>query len=288
MSEARLADAILQNKGFAKGKSLPMVDPTLGSSMGHMTNLGSYVNHTPYVRKQLIAVLIEAPRGFKALQDNGRAIATLRELIENASKTIDGLTQTLTPDFVSADFGGAGETHEVISDMKRAKSEPQHVWVERYGRPIGTFLDFWGLTFGMDPITKIPNIVTMGVQPPDLLPDYTCATVLYFEPDPTFRYVDKAFLCTNMFPKAFSPVEGRRDMTAAGDLVEMSIGFTAITQVGTGVDKFAETILQSLTLNGASPNLQPAYLNRISEDVKAASTGYANNLTRAKQAAVSL
>lgn len=277
---SRIANTILTNKGTYAEQRVndKIVDPRYGGQFGHMSDVSTYINHTPYVRKNVIAVMIEAPRGFKDLNDGGRMTAAVKALFENASKTIEGLNQTLEPDFVQTDFGGSGEQQEVISDMKRTRSEPVHGLTERYGRPWASLINFWQTTFGMDPVTKIPNIITMGVRPKDMLPDYTSATVLYFEPDPTFTKVDKAWLCTNMFPKTGVPVEGRRDLVSAGELVDFTVSFTCIQQISLGVERLAQTILEAMVLNGSNPNLQPAFVEKIHADVGAEKNGYIDQL----------
>jgi len=111
-------------------------------------------------------------------------------------------------------------------------------------------------------------------------------TVLFFEPDPAHAKVDKAWLCANMYPKADGAVEGRRDLTSAGSTNEISIEFTALSQVGQGVNAFAQKILDEMNLTGNNPNLRPAFVDQVTANIKAAANGYADRIAAAGRSAV--
>jgi hypothetical protein len=130
-----------------------------------------------------------------------------------------------------------------------------------------------------DPNNKIPMINTLTtIRPSDMLADMSSATMLFIEPDPTHSKVAKSWLGTNMRPRGTGAIEGRKDLTAAGDLSELSIGFTGIYQAGIGVDLFSQAILNSLNLNNANPNLRPAFAQGIASDVYVTGRGLAGNM----------
>ncbi len=285
---ARLKDTILGGNAFGEGATAPMVDvaqPKAGQQ-GYRTDFEGFISNPAYVKRNLIAVLIEAPRGFNDLPNGDKWIATLKSLIELHSNSIEGLQSTLTADFVENAVGGAGEMQEDISNVTRARSTPSHTWTEKYGKPINAFLSGWITGLLMDPITKVPNVVANNPDAPaDLLPDYTGATILYFEPDPTHTKVVHAWLCTNMHPKTAGEVTGSRDLTAAGESVNYSVEFTALTQEGVGVNMFAQRIFDEMRQTGVNPNLQPAFVQAIQEDVRASENGYTDQLRAASAAA---
>lgn len=283
----RLTDTIIANKAFSRGRTAPMVDLKNGGQNGYMTDFPAYVSNAAYIRRNLIARLIEAPKGFSDLPDGQKWIDTLKTLIELHPKSIEGLNMGLTVEVASNPFGGGGEEQEDPTDVKRARSQPVLGYIEKYGRPINAFYNGWITELIMDPITKVPNIVTRGSKKPaDLLPDYIGATVLFFEPDPTFTKIDKAWLCTNMWPKSDGPVEGRRDLTSAGNTQDFTIEFTAISQVGLGVNTLAQKLLDEMNLSGANPNARPAFVDKISADVKAGDKGYAETIAAAGRTAL--
>lgn len=281
---SRLQNTILGQTGYGLYAQAPVVDVTNGGQNGPMTDFTSYVSNSAYVRRQMIALLIEAPRGFQDLNNPQVWVSTLKALVELHAKSIEGLQSTLTVDYVENAVGGAGEMQEDIANVTRARSTPTFVWTEKYGKPISQFLQGWITGLLMDPITKFPTVTSQGNAPTDLLPDYTGMTCLFFEPDPTCTRIVQAWLCTNMMPKTSGDITGRRDLTQAGESVDYSVEFTALTQVGYGVVQFAQNVLNSMNLSGLNPNLQPAFETGISADVAAADQGYAEMLqTEAQQ-----
>ncbi len=282
---ARLGNTILDNKAYGERRSMPMVDLVNGGQFGQQTDFPGYVSSAQYVRRNLIARVIETPRGFEDLPDPDKWREAYRALIELHPKTIEGFNSQLTVEVASTPFGGSGEEMETPSNVTRNRSVPNLTWVERYGRPISMFWDMYIMELIMDPITKIPNVMTRaaanGKPQPDMLPDYIGGTVLFFEPDPTFTKIDKAWLVTNFWPKTGAPAEARRDLTSAGDQVEFSIEFAAISQIGNGVNKLAQKMLDEMNITGANPNNREAFVKSISADLTAAMPGVAEKIKEA-------
>jgi len=98
--------------------------------------------------------------------------------------------------------------------------------------------------------------------------------MLFIEPDVTHQKVVKSWLVTNMWPQGTGEIEGRRDLTAAGEPTTLNITFTGISQFGAGVDVFAQQILDSINITGANPSMRPAFVQSIAADVLAANVGY--------------
>lgn len=254
---------------------------------GFRTDFEGYVNNSSYVKRNMIAVLVEAPRGFQDLPKSDQWVATLKSLIELHPNSIEGMTSTLTAEFAETTVGGAGEIQEDVSNVTRERSTPTFAWTEKYGKPINAFLTGWITNLMMDPITKVPNIMTRkGDKPTDILPDYTSATVLFIEPDPTHTRVVHAWLSTNMMPKTAGEVTGTRDLTTAGETVEYSVEFTSLTQEGLGVQLFAQRYMDEMNMNAVNPNLKPAFVDKIESDIHAEDSGYQDNLDRASRTSV--
>jgi len=278
----RLANTVIGPVAYGIGRGMPMINLEQGATFGVMPEYAQYVSAAQYVRKNLIARLIAPPAGFKDLPNSDRWIAALKALVEMWPKTIDGLKGTYTISDEETAYGASGEMMQQVSNVMRERSEPTFGYVDLYGRPIANFFNMWTEMFLMDPQTKIPNISTLVNKPVDMLPDYVGMTVLFMEPDPTFTKIDKAFLCTNMRPTgSLAPIEGKKDPVSNGEQSEFNITFTAITQMGQGVNQFAQKILQQMNLTGANPNLRAAFLDDIAADAKAADSGIAEELARA-------
>jgi len=285
----RVTDTILPaGTAFNRYAFAPMVDLTNGGQMGHLPDYAGYLGNTPYVKRNLVAVVIEFPRGFNDMEDPEKMRETFKALIELHPKSIEGFSTQMQVENREIMFGGAGEIHEAPGDVKRNRAAPSFGYDDKYGRPIARFYEHWITELIMDPETKYPNVVTRGtVQIADLLPDYIGATILFFEPDPTFRKIDKAYLCTNMWPKSAPPVEASRDITQGGDVSSFNIEYTSITQQGRGVVTFAQRVLDSINLTGTNPNLRPAFIDKITADVTALTdTGYAEALALAGRQAI--
>jgi hypothetical protein len=267
----RLTNAVLGNQMWGQYSTNTQLDLTNGGQQGYSTDFTTYVSNTTYTKRNLICLLLETPAGFNDLNAGSYWTATLKALVELHAKSISGLNSELTVDYVETAVGGAGEMQEDISNVTRQRSTPEFTWTEKYGKPIWNFFDGWIRNLLMDPISKVPAVVASGTnRPTDLLPDYTSASMIFIEPDPTHTQVVMAWLCTNMMPKTSGENTGRRDLTQAANEVDYSITFTALTQVGYGVNQFAQQLLDQINLTGANPNLRQAFLSAVSADVAAA------------------
>ena len=284
---SRLTNAILANTtSYAHGHNAPMVDLQNGGQMGFSPDLASWVSNQAYVRRNLICLLVEAPKGFNLLPDPASWIATLRSLVELHPLSIDGLNAGLEVEFASNPVGGGGQMHEDFTDVKETQSSPVFRWGEKYGMPVASFFRGWITNLVMDPNSKVANVATLATKPTDLLSDQTAATMIFIEPDPTFTKVVKSWLVTNMMPKGTGEIVGRRDLTQAADATTYDITFTGIAQFGVGVDAFAQTLLSAISLTGANPQNRPAFVNAITADILATKSSYANNVTAQAAAAV--
>lgn len=275
---SRLSDTILDNQAYSIGRTAPMLDLQFGGQMGYASDYTEWVSNQAYIRRNLICLLIEAPRFFRHMPNSDKWIATLRSLVELHAKTIEGLNGGLTVETVETPVGGAGEMQEEVSDVKQARSQPVFTFDEKYGNPIQTFLRDW-ITYGlMDPNSKVAGIGTLaGNRPEDMLADQYAATMIFIEPDPTHRKVVKSWLSTNMFPKLTGDIIGRRDITSAGELTSLNIEFTAITQFNLGANILAQRLLDNINITNANPYLRPAFVDGIHADVDGKPMGYRNN-----------
>lgn len=279
----RLNNTFLEGQGPNAFTTSPMVDPSRGNTFGFMPDYAGFVSSAIYVRKNLLAIVLETPRGLRDMPNSEAWVRISKAFFETASYRIDGLQATLEAEMVSTPWGIAGEQLESVGKVTRQQSSPQHTLDERYGRPFQNWAEGILTNLHQDPDTGWPRVIhNTGAQPNDFLPDYNTFTVLYLEPDPTFRFVDKAFLCFNMIPKTGGVHEARKDATAGGEKQELTIGFTAITQHGYGVKQLATKILRRMSLNNINPYYRKAALDDLSADVRAANTvGYMADLARA-------
>ncbi len=286
----RLQDIFTGQQAYDRGRTAPTLNPTYGGQFGFSPDYANYLSNSAYIRKNVICRLISAPAGFNLLPEGQLWIQTLKSIVELHSQTIDGLQQTLSVNFNPTPFGQSGEMQDDLTQVQRSPSDVTMTFPEKYGRPFSKFFFNWIEELLMHEQTGYPNIVTrlgQGVLT-DLLPDIRAATMIFIEPDPTLQFVDKSWLITNMMPKTSGDIVGRKDMTAPGDAVSLSVGFTGIGMIGVGVDQFAQMLLSQMSLVGANPNLRPSYIQAIDPDVSAAAQGWAENLATQEASAISV
>ena len=147
--------------------------------------------------------------------------------------------------------------------------------------PIQTLLYNW-ITYGlMDPDTKFALVGTLNANvPEDMLADWYSMSCLFMEPDPTHRKVVKSWVTTNMWPKATGEIIGKRDMTSARELTNLTIEFTGLSQFSLGTNVFAQSILDKINITNANPNLRRSFIETLHADVtNNAAVGYASTVT---------
>lgn len=270
---ARVSQAVL-SQAYATDNTAPMLDLSYGGQGGWTPNLVEWVSNQAYVRRNLICILLEAPKLFTLFPNSSKWIQSLKALVELHTRSIEGFNAGLTVETDEHPVGGAGEMQQEVTDVKRARTEPRFTFIEKYGRPIQTLLDYW-IRYGlMDPETKFALASTLSNRPQDMLADWYSMTCLFIEPDPLHRRVTQAWVTTNMYPLSNGDITGRRDLTAAQELLTLDITFAGISQYGAGVNKFAQTILDRITLTNADPFMKPSWIQSASSDVNAVSTGY--------------
>lgn len=270
-----ISDAILGDKAFGADTTQSMLDLSYGGQNGYAVNLPELQANQAYVRKQIVPVLLRAPKFFNYMPNPEKWYQALKALVELHVETIEGLNAGLTVDTDTVIVGGAGEMQDEYTDVKRARTEPVLGWTEKYGRPIQTLLEYW-ITYGMaDPDTKFALAGTLdGTRPDDNLAEMYTMSMLFFEPDPYHRKIVKSWVVTNMFPKETGPIEGRRDKSAAGELLKLSIPFTGVAQYNLGSNVFAQGILDSMNLTNAVPYLRPSFITAVDSTISGAEGGY--------------
>lgn len=282
---ARIKNAIISG-AYSANADNPLLDIGRGGQQGWAPNLTEWVSNQAYVRRNLICILVEAPRMFQYMPEGSKWIQSLKSLVELHARSIEGFNAGLTVELDEHPVGGAGEMQQEVIDVKRTRSEPVFAFVEKYGRPIQTFLDYW-IRYGlMDPDTKYALIGTVNGAPNDILADWYSMTCLFIEPDPTHKKVIQSWLTTNMFPKSNGEIVGKRDLTAASEVLNLSVEFTGLTQYGIGVNQFAQKVLSNITITHSDPFFRPAFVTSadfdkpittppgVSGDVESAKYGY--------------
>ncbi len=287
---SRLTDALLGSKAFGLGQTQPMLDPTYGGQEGWAPRYTQWISNQAYVRRNLVCIMLEAPKFFQYMPNPTVWTQVLKSLVETQTRKIEGFNATLEVALADHPIGGSGEVQHEYTNVTRTPSEPEFTFVEKYGIPITTFFYNWIVYGIMDPESKYPGVTNLtGTKPTDYLADQYTMTCLFFEPDPLHQHVMRAWITSNMFPKTSGQIEAFRDMTEEGSQLELQIGFTGLSQFGLGVNIMAQQILDSINLNNANPYLRPGFVQNISSTVNAADKeGYTTGLEDLGSEAVSL
>ena len=288
---ARIAEALLTGQAYSRGHAHVQLDNQFGGTNSLTANYAEWASTTHHVSSDIIPVLIESPKFFDEMPDPAFWHSMLKSMIEQHCKVWEGLKSTLTVESAMTAYGGAGEEFGDPTKVKREKSVPTLTVVDTYGRPHQQFLKDW-IYYGIsDPETNVPAFVTIsGKNPTDWLADMYSCTVLFIQPDPTHLRVSNAWLSTNMYPNTAGPEEGKRDVTAAGELLEIQVAFEgSITQTGHGVMAFAKTVLDSINagLPNANPQMREAFIKAINASVASnPAQGYKGQLAKISSEAV--
>lgn len=283
----RLTDTIMgSNVAFAAGRQNQMVDLENNGMFGFAPDLTNYVTNTGYVKKNVICLLVEAPKAFSLLPNSDKWIGILRSLVELHAMSIEGLNATLEVEFSETPVGGSGQMQEDPINVTEARSNVTFRFAEKYGMPVQQFFRGWITNLIADPNSKVPNIVTLLDKPTDLLADQISATMIFIEPDPTMTKVLKSWLICNMMPKTSGENTARKDPTQASEQVTYDIPMTGVAQYGAGVDVFAQSLLDSISLTGANPQNRQAFVQAISADIQASKAGYTTEVANLAATAV--
>lgn len=283
-NRGRYQDPRFGQVAYNRGGASNMVDMAKAGSRVFAPDLANLASNSPYVRRNVIAFLIEAPRFFRLHPQGDLLTAGLKAFIETHTRTIDGLNQQIQVDSGTSPFGGSGENIHVPINVTRAPSTPTHGAWELQGRAITKFVKWW-ITWGIgDENTKVPLITTLPSFNETIARGHDAtfygATVLYVEPDATMTQVVSAWLCTNMYPSATPPWEGSKDAGQLGQQQEVNIEFNALTDVSEGTEEFARRMLQRINLAGLNPNDNPVYWENIHADVSKAQNGLVQQIQR--------
>lgn len=257
----------LKTAPFITGLQAPVEDPRYGAQYGWANDLEEYLSQTPYTSGQIIYLMLRGPTGPALLNDGGLTVATIKSLMEVGSHRIEGLRRSLQPSVNQYEVGGAGHEFHYHSDVKEDQSEVTHTMYDRNNGCISRFWEWYYKTFIMDPKTKAPAIVNLGIRPDKILPDFYSWVGIYIEPDITQTKAVDAIMIVNQSPKTMPTIEHRRDLTAGREVREIPITLTGTQDTSFGTLAIGQMLLTRITLTGANPQMQPAPLDDIDADI---------------------
>lgn len=285
----RLTDAIVDaNKGYnIGGAPSPIIAGHRGGQNGYMPLPGIYEdgklvdnlqNAQPYVKQNVIPLVLRYPYFFNYMPNKDLWVKAYKSFIEDSPQSITGLTSGASVETVETAVGGSGEMFQTPSDVKQERSTPTINIPDKANRSWQRFLNTY-IRYGIkDPHTKTPLVTTYFDLKEDgyiYTNDMFSGVVIFIEPDVTQQYVVDCWLCLNFYPLKDGTREGRRDLTQAGELNELSIDFAAVTFNNEAVQLLGQKLLDKLTVRRIRPDtgIMPP-VEDIHPDLESADTGY--------------
>lgn len=270
-----------------RGQS-PQIDLSLSGQHGYQHDVTTIPANTGYTPNNLIALLVQPPRGFRYMNDPQKMTATLKSLIETQSKTITGIRRGYNVSTSERAVQGAGLMHRDLTDVTEEISSPTHTYDERYGAAISNYWMYYIRMLMGDPNNKHPGIMNLSNTPPeDHLVDMYTFTTLYIEPDNLRRKVVDAVMVTNMMPNTSGVIETQYDPTSPREVPELSIEFNGLPVRTMGVLDYAQQKLNEIQYVNAGPFQRPSFIDDIDATIKAHDSGAMEDIDKAARSGMS-
>jgi len=279
----RLTNTLLRSGSLIRSDNQPaMVDPRNNGLAGGYPDYQSIISNTAYISRDLVAVLQREPTFFQQYEDAAALTAMLKACVE-IHWDWDGLNATLTVDSDERQVVKSGNMIQTPSNVTRAPSVPVSTSYERPGRPFSRLIEFM-IRAGIRDERNARASAMLSGDVGDQLMDFYSMNVLFFEPDPTGLKVEKAWLCTNMYPKAGPDHTARKAVADGGAALDFSVEWNCFDMVNDNVTAMAQAYLDSLKANYFDPMLLQPSDTEMTAAVKASDVGYAEAIAAANAA----
>lgn len=277
----------LTNKGPAVRAQMPILNMAVQGQQGYLTDMQFYPSATDYIRKPLIIKVLQAPSGL-ALMPNGSAyIQAYKNLIENWMQTWTGFNKTLTVSTQETALGSAGEMFQTPSRVSRARSQINSTIVEKDNMPVIRFMEDMTRYLIGDPDTGHPLLTGVSDAFTDQLADVYGGTIIAFEPDKTFRKVQRAWLITNFWlHQEIGENTGNRQPTQDGETVTYNLNWTGWQKTGFAVEKLAQGFMDAVRVTGLDPMYQKNFIDAADSNITTVPTGYYEQINTIKRGLV--
>ena len=264
----RLINNAVVKEGDLYASSAPLLNISYGGFNRYIPTLGAigpdgkpyaeFLSQTPYVKMNVIPVLMGYPKFFDYMPNPEMWIAMVKAFMETHPQTIDGLNTSISVEFDETNVTRSEVLEEAINST-RERSQITHTYKEKANRTYQNFLDVW-IRYGiMDPDTLSVG-VTEYINDLDqiggiYLPHFKGCTMMYIEPDLTRKKVVNAWFCTNMQPKGTGDITGKSDIKSGAETLDLSISFTSITLSNQAVKDLAAKLLANMNIFKRLPDI---------------------------------
>lgn len=277
---AKYTDLFLDN--LTESQKSNILNVSKGGLEGHIPHIGKVIDGTTYenylanalyVSQDVIAKVLTTPKFFEFMPSPDIWRKIWVSLFEEHPKSITGFNSTLTVETDEIEIGGTNEFMQTPKDVKKARTTVTLEIPEKMHKTVSKYIDLC-IRFGIkDPIVKRPLAAQYVSNISEITggwtPDYYSGSVIYIEPDVTRLTVVDAWFQTQVYFKTTGDRTGKRNMSAGGDSVTLSIETAGITMSTENILEFAQTLLPNITNLYAIPDTDYTMpVNDIAADLK--------------------
>lgn len=273
----------LTGQGYAKTSMADVVNLALQGQNGYLTNLNNLPALTDYVRKPTIFKVLVPPVGLTMMPNKEIYIAAYKNMIETMMQGWTGLNRTLNVSVNETQVGHAGEVMQTPTRVSRARTQLTSTLVEKDRRPfIRLMEDITRYTIG-DPEVGHPLLSSINPDFKDQLQDMYGAILLAYEPDKTFRYVENAFLLSNVFLHGdIGENIASRQLQQDGEVPTYNLTWTCFQKVGYAVDKLAQQFMDANRVTNLDPSYQETHVKNVDRHLMDIQTGFTEQIEELK------
>lgn len=270
------------NNGYGKHVAGGVLNLDVQGQQGYLAEMSSFPSSTDHVKPQLIVRAIRPPAGLEMM--GPEYVRAWKNLIENMMQSWTGFNRTLSISVGETATGHSGESFQTPTRVSRARSQITSTCVEKARRPVIRFMEDYSRFLIGDPDVGHPLLAGFNDRMVDRLADIYAGIIIAYEPDPTFRYVENAYLITNFFPiNDIGENTSQRQLQQEGEIPTYNFSWAGYQKVGYKVDELAQYLMDKNRVTG----LDPAGINMIAREVDSRltsiDTGYGEQIELLKR-----
>lgn len=239
----------------------PTLDGTQGGQYGFAPNSYAYVSEHPHIDQQGWCFVMSTPTLFSKLPAGNYLHALAKAWFETRARTWQGPTDRTELEF--GDVRWSGRTLSVPTGGTRTLGPISFQGYDVVGEPFTNLHSIWVKWLGFDPDLAAPRAVVLS-QPGDLLIDERSATLLMFNTTENMRDIAHAAMSMAVMPRSTVEVGIRRNKEEAGQIREINMEYTALTEFDTlAVREVARKFLKKLPLyNNIGSSIPSGFADR--------------------------
>ena len=257
-------------KSFVGKSTVPQSNLEFGGVNGFYANLvegegasrfENWASNAAYTTSQVIPIPLRTPAAFD-LFDTSTAQRLKRiwiQLLSLHPYTIEGIQATISMETDSRRFGNRSQNQHEYVGTKMENGDITFTFIEKLGKPIKTFLDFyinelhghWKndiMGISMDPVIREKLKGRLGD------PLLNTGDILFIELDNLSVNVIDAYYYTNFRLINSGKTEAKRDMGSNKEILEYSITAQGILDVGPQYNALAQQIIDHMTIFEKHPD----------------------------------